>query len=199
VAQVVGLFNLEHEGILHGETTSLDVAGILAFDGVLTDHLREGDLLMADNAYYDYWHAHKLRARGVDLLCPIARDAAERAKVVEHIDGEKDRIVELTKPNHHRDHLDRDFVRGLPKTQQLRMVKGIFLDTEGRAKGVYLVTTLTDRRKYPRKKLLKLYSQRWQIEVNFRDLKQSLSAARLTRPGSVEKSMIRKSRITLLT
>jgi hypothetical protein len=38
----------------------------------------------------------------------------------------------------------------------------------------WIVTTLLDPRRYPAEDLIKLYSQRWQIEVDFRDLKRTL-------------------------
>ena len=38
----------------------------------------------------------------------------------------------------------------------------------------WIVTTLLDPQKYPAQELIELYSQRWQVEVYFRDLKRTL-------------------------
>jgi len=43
-----------------------------------------------------------------------------------------------------------------------------------RAHWAWIITTLTDHRKYPAEELIALYDKRWQIEVYFRDLKRTL-------------------------
>lgn len=179
VAQMVGLFDLEHGGVIHAEITSMHVGEQLAFEWELSQHLRPGDLLVGDTAYYAYWQVHKLRSRQIDVLFPVARGVPARVRTLQSFQGKKDRLVEFTKPNHHRDHLERDFVASLPKTQAMRMVQGVVLNDEGYPVTVTLVTTLTDHKKYPRDEILRLYQRRWQVEVNFRDLKQTMGLARL--------------------
>lgn len=43
-----------------------------------------------------------------------------------------------------------------------------------RTNWAWIVTTLLDPKQYPAQELIELYSRRWQIEVNFRDLKRTL-------------------------
>lgn len=44
----------------------------------------------------------------------------------------------------------------------------------------WIITTLTDPVLYPAKELIELYSQRWQIEVHFRDLKCTLKMKKIS-------------------
>jgi hypothetical protein len=44
----------------------------------------------------------------------------------------------------------------------------------------WIITTLSDPRQYPAPELIKLYGKRWQIEVYFRDLKQTLGMKMLS-------------------
>lgn len=46
-----------------------------------------------------------------------------------------------------------------------------------RTRWAWIVTTLLDERQYPAQELIELYSERWQIEVHFRDLKRTLKMA----------------------
>jgi hypothetical protein len=43
-----------------------------------------------------------------------------------------------------------------------------------RVQWAWIITTLLDPEKYPAQELIQLYSQRWQVEVYFRDLKKTL-------------------------
>ena len=43
-----------------------------------------------------------------------------------------------------------------------------------RVQWAWIITTLLDPEKYPAQELIELYSQRWQVEVYFRDLKKTL-------------------------
>lgn len=49
-----------------------------------------------------------------------------------------------------------------------------------RTQWAWIITTLTDPRRYPAQELVDLYGKRWQIEVYFRDLKRTLSLAMMS-------------------
>jgi len=49
-----------------------------------------------------------------------------------------------------------------------------------RTQWAWIVTTLLDSEKYPAQELIELYSQRWQVEVYFRDLKRTLGIAMIS-------------------
>ena len=62
----------------------------------------------------------------------------------------------------------------LPETIMVRELRYRVQRRGYRTKQVTLVTTLADPTKYPAENLAQLYSGRWQQEVNFRDLKQTM-------------------------
>jgi hypothetical protein len=49
-----------------------------------------------------------------------------------------------------------------------------------RTNWAWIITTLTDPQLYPAQELIELYSQRWQIEVYFRDLKRTLGLSQIS-------------------
>lgn len=49
-----------------------------------------------------------------------------------------------------------------------------------RTRWAWIITTLLDPKQYPAQELIELYSQRWQIEVDFRDLKRTLNLHRVS-------------------
>jgi hypothetical protein len=49
-----------------------------------------------------------------------------------------------------------------------------------RTQWAWVITTLTDPLQYPAREIIELYERRWQVEVYFRDLKQSLNFRKLS-------------------
>jgi hypothetical protein len=60
-----------------------------------------------------------------------------------------------------------------------------------RTKEVSVATTLLDEEKYPDKEIIKLYERRWQVELNFRDIKTTLGldVLRTLTPEMIEKEI----------
>lgn len=71
----------------------------------------------------------------------------------------------------------------LPKVWCARAVAAVDADD----KAVYLLTSLTDRRRVPAKVIIECYRHRWQIETSYREIKQSMMGMALSlRSQSVE-------------
>lgn len=68
----------------------------------------------------------------------------------------------------------------LPQELTLRQISFRIVRRGFRVQWAWIVTTLLDCQTYPAQELVDLYSKRWQIEVCFRDLKQSLGMAKLS-------------------
>lgn len=71
----------------------------------------------------------------------------------------------------------------LPERLTLRQVAFRIVRPGFRTHWAWVVTTLTDPREYPAAELAELYGKRWQVEVYFRDLKQTLGLRQLTSKG----------------
>jgi hypothetical protein len=70
--------------------------------------------------------------------------------------------------------------QALPKQLILRQIAFRITRKGHRTHWAWLLTTLTNPQLYPAQDLVELYGQRWQVEVCFRDLKQSLGCRRLS-------------------
>ena len=68
----------------------------------------------------------------------------------------------------------------LPQELRLRQISFRIVRPGFRVHWAWIVTTLLDPQAYPAQELVDLYGKRWQIEVYFRDLKQSLGMAKLS-------------------
>lgn len=62
----------------------------------------------------------------------------------------------------------------LPDELTLRQIAFRITRPGFRTHWAWIITTLTDPKKYPAQELVELYGKRWQVEVYFRDLKQTL-------------------------
>lgn len=68
----------------------------------------------------------------------------------------------------------------LPASLTLRQIAFRLHRPGFRTQWAWVVTTLLDPVQYPAQEIAELYGQRWQIEVNFRDMKQSLKMCKFS-------------------
>jgi hypothetical protein len=158
--------------------------------------LRGGDVVVGDRAFCSYAHLALLQKRGAHGLfrahqrllisfqprraqVPPGRPPQQgeagmpRSRWVKRL-GRHDQVVEYFKPAQRPAWMDPKDYEALPPSLLVREVR-IRIKTPGcRVREVTLVTTLLDRRRYPKEVLARLYEKRWQTEVNLRHLKQTL-------------------------
>ena len=163
----------------------------------LHPHLAAGDLLIGDRGFSSYCHIALLAARGVEALFRAHQSRAidfpapadppprrgynrhrrEQAVLVERLGSGvvcDDQIVEITKPHNRPGWMSpADFAR-LPSTLRLRTLRYRIGRPGFRCREIVLMTTLLDPKRYPAEELAALYRSRWQVEINLRNLKQTL-------------------------
>lgn len=88
--------------------------------------------------------------------------------------GKHDQLVEYVKPKKAPDWLEEAEHAKLPDVLLVREVRYTIPERGRRTRCITLATTLIDAQKYSAADLAELYGQRWQIELNFRHLKQTL-------------------------
>lgn len=127
--------------------------------------LTAGDLLLADRGFPGYEICCKIINRVSQFLFRLKKDVKphSRKKI-----GPRDWLVVFRKPKNCRNN-------GLPETITLRLIS---YDLSG-FRTSYLLTTLLDHEKYPREELISLYTQRWQIETRYNELKNMLEIENL--------------------
>lgn len=131
--------------------------------------LSEGDIVMGDNGFCSYGEFAKLLKRRVDLVMCQRCNSLENKETIEI--GRGDYIVMWERGKQELKWTDRD---GLPEYLVVRAVKFIAKRNDGSEAPIVLFTTMLDSKRYSRKKLIELYTRRWEIEVSFDDIKTEM-------------------------
>jgi hypothetical protein len=147
--------------------------------------LMPGDLLLADRGLVGFVPLAYMTRQGLEGLFRLPRRWAVKGKTrakaahrLIHRLGKQDLLVQWTRENKPR-WLSRRRFAALPEHLELRQI-AFRLGRQGfRPTWAYVLTTLTDPVTYPAQELVELYAQRWQVEVYFRDLKQTLGFKKL--------------------
>lgn len=136
-------------------------------------HLRHGDIVVGDRAFSSFAHLALLLQRGVDGLFRKhhrRKTDYRRGRAL----GVYDRVVSIQKPKQRPLWMEHCDYEKLPDELTLRIIR-FRLEAPGyRTHEIELMTTLVDPESYPKEELAKRYLDRWEIEVNFRHLKQTL-------------------------
>jgi hypothetical protein len=157
--------------------------------------MEAGDILVGDRAFCSFAHLALLSLRGIFGLFrahqkqivdfrPHRRQASchsrrrgERgvpsSRWVKRL-GWHDHLVEYIKPKDRPSWFTEKMFASLPETILVRELRFCIAQPGWRTRVITLATTLLDPVNYSAADLAKLYGQRWQIETNFRHLKQSM-------------------------
>jgi Transposase DDE domain len=168
----------------------------LAHAAVMHQDLRPGDVLLGDRAFCSYAHLALCRRRGLFGLFrahqrqiisfePGRRHAGPgkvqpqdkglpRSRWLKRL-GQHDQLVEYFKPKERPAWMTAAEYATLADAVVVREVRFAVRIPGYRTRAVTLVTTLTDAKRYSAHALARLYAKRWQVEVNRRHLKQTLT------------------------
>jgi hypothetical protein len=163
--------------------------------GQIHPELAEGDVLVGDCAFCSFAHLAVLAARKVFGVFPVhqkqivdfrphRRAASSRSRKAGIAGlptsrwlkrlGRHDQLVEYVKPKRRPVWLTPEQYTALPQTMQVRELRYTIAAPGRRTRVMTIATTLLDPKRYPAADVAALYAQRWQIELNFRHLKQTL-------------------------
>ena len=156
--------------------------------------MEAGDVLVYDRAGCSYTHLALLISQGLHGILRMhqrqkvsfragrkraaelpkaKRKGAPTSQWLERL-GTKDQLVQWFKPKQRPQWMSPAEYDALPESLVLRELR-YTVDRPGfRTKTVTLVTTLIDSQEYPKSELEEQYQRRWQIELNFRHLKQTM-------------------------
>lgn len=166
-ARLVGVLSLA-TGAVHGVASGPcqgKQTGEHALLRQLTDHLVAGEVVLGDGYYSSYWLLAELQSRGVDGVFPLhgSRHSGLRA-------GQEEAVVTWDKPKQRPAWMEEATYQRLPATLTVREI---------RARKYLLVTTLVDAKAYPRKAILRLYKQRWHVEIDLKFIKEVMQMGQL--------------------
>ena len=149
----------------------------------LMDTFTVGDILLGDALYASYFLLAECQARHLDVV--FEQNGARKRKTDFRTGkklGSKDHVVTLTKPKKRPDWMNEAHYQAAPSKIILREI--------GTGKKV-LITTLMDPLEYPVPALKSLYSSRWHVELDIRNIKTTLGMDMLSckTPEMAEKEM----------
>jgi hypothetical protein len=154
----------------------------------LWEHLRAGELLLADRGFCSWGLLAQGQARHVHAVFRV-RGSRRRDLRQGKALGPGERQVQWRKPSQRPRTVSPEEWDRLPEFLCLRLVRCRF-DVPGfRTREVLLVTTLLDRQRYSLRALAALYRRRWEMELTLRHLKITLQMDQLSCKTSPAKSV----------
>jgi len=140
-----------------------------------------GDVMLADALYCSYWLIATLQSSGIDVLFEQNGSRITDFRRGRSL-GTRDHVVSWPKPGSRPKWMTREQYEAFPAELTVREVK---------VKQRVLVTTMLDPRKTGKKDLSDLYVQRWNVELDLRNIKTTLGmeVLRCLTPGMVDKEL----------
>jgi hypothetical protein len=141
---------------------------------LLTGHLASGDVLVADRAYSAWWVMAIAVSLGADCVLRLHQSRRADFRTGRPL-GDGDRLQVWPKPPRSTTcPLSAEQYAALPDALEVRMVRSTAALPGERVREMILVTTLRDPVRYPVDALAAIFRRRWQIELNFDDIKTTL-------------------------
>ncbi len=132
----------------------------------LQDHFRPGDVILGDAFYPTYFFILEMQKRGVDI---VMEQHGSRRRTTDFRRGRKlgkhDHVVEIAKSKQCPVWMSQEEYDAAPDSLFIR---------EFKVNHRIIVTTFADAKTYPKSELSALYKSRWQIELDIRNIKETL-------------------------
>jgi len=138
----------------------------------MLSNFEKGDLILGDALFGTYFLLASLQAKGIDA---VFEQMGARKRVTDFRKGKRlgsqDHLVKLSKPKKKPHWMDQEDYENAPDTLMIRELK---------INNKVLITTLLSPKKASKLELKSLYKKRWQIEVDFRNIKTTMGMERLS-------------------
>jgi len=156
----------------------------------LWDHLRVGDVLLADRGFCNWGLLAQCLERHIHFVFRVKGARRRDFRRGKRLSRDQ-RLVQWKKPRQRAATISAEEWALLPEVLTLRLVR-CRLDIPGfRTRQIILVTTLLDAVKYPPAALGQLYYRRWAMELTLRNLKTTLQMEHLSckNPANLEREI----------
>lgn len=159
--QLIGLFSLA-TGHLTGYVSSSWNLGEIPLATRLLKWMRPGEILLADRGFSGWGLIALCQSKGIDVVMRLHHRRS--SGVAQQLWRKPQRTPNWEKP----------LWDTLPNELKVRVVR-IRIQTRGfRTECLDIVTTLLDEVRYPDTAIAELFRLRWQVEIDFRDIKTTL-------------------------
>ncbi len=148
------------------------------------------DILLGDRAFCAYADLVSIKNLGCDAVFrkhQSRKTTMRKGKIV----GDCDKLVTWHKPRTCPKGLSKEEFTALPQSIIVREIYYYIIIPGFRTQKVSLITTLLDTTKYSTLELLRLYGERWNVELNLKHLKTTLGmeVLRCKTPSMVRKEL----------
>lgn len=188
IMRLVVLFSLDTGAVVncvtgphHGDET-----GETTLFRKMWDVLEPGDIIIADRNFDSYEIIALLMAKGVDVI--FGRNASRKPLVQDEGSQVYDKAATWLRPKFDSNRFEREEWRNLPRQVQMREIE-FQVETGSGTETVSFVTTRVDQFKYSDQYLIDLFKERWNCELDIRDIKTTLEMNHVSAktPEMVEK------------
>ena len=148
-----------------------------------------GDIAVFDRGYCSSMMLALLGQRGVQVCTRIHAQREVDFRKGKRL-GKNDCLVTWKRPQRPK-WMSEEVYRAIPETMTLRMIKYSLVAQGRRTKCITVVTTLVDPVEYTAEEIAELYGARWNVELDIRDIKQTLNIDhfRCKSPEMVEREL----------
>jgi hypothetical protein len=160
--------------------------------------LRPGDIVIFDRGFVSYANLCLLQHHGVQGIARLAKTLRARSgtrRTREKRLGKQDQQVCWRKPTQRTSGVTPQQWDQLPQSLGLRQITLCCAAKHSRSRRITLITTLLDHTAYPPRIIGDYYRRRWEIETDFRHLKQTLGLEMLRTkdPLNVKRELLLRS------
>ena len=132
----------------------------------MLSNFKRGDVILADAFYSTYYFLNYVLQNGIDVVLVQHGMRTKKTDFTKgYILGKKDHLIDIKKPPKRPEWMSQEKFDELPKTLKIRELK---------RGGKILITTMLCKNRVSATQIKNLYKQRWQIEVDFRNIKSTL-------------------------
>ena len=141
----------------------------------LLDAFKSGDIIVADRLYCTYMLIALLLNRDI-FICTRCNESRRKRQDDDgyHLRYQGDKQVVWKCPKQRPTWMSQEEYDAMPETLTVRQIT-FYAERKGyRTEVITIITTLTDTKKYSTEDIGKLYFTRWNVELDIRNLKQTL-------------------------
>jgi len=132
----------------------------------IQDTFQAGEIVLGDAYYPTYFFIATMQSRGIDILMEQngMRKRSTDFRRGRRL-GHRDHLIDITKPKLKPQWMSAEQYQAAPESITVR---------EFKAGGKIMVTTMTNSKNEPKIALKQLYKKRWSIELDIRDIKNTM-------------------------
>lgn len=190
VMQVVACFCLHTGALLHWVSSKLTTHECPLLRSLIP-LMQKGSIILTDRGFCSYSNLALCLEYQLDAVMRLHQARKADMRYGKKL-GKLDRLVKWKRPQKPAMGWSKDEWKQLPKTLAVRVMCLTIQSRGFRDKKLFIATTLTDPKRYPKESLAELYRRRWQAELCIRDIKTTMGMEELRckTPAMVHKEFI---------